>query len=43
MEGVAAVAEKGEIANSDISRDREQKLRFLDRKKQNHLMPPADL
>ena len=43
LEGVAAVAEKGKIANSDISRDREQKLRFLDRKKQNPLLLPADL
>ena len=33
LEGVAAVAEKGEIANSDISRDREQKLRLSTLKK----------
>ena len=43
LEGVAAGAENGKIAYERLSRDRERKLRFLDRKKQNHLMPPADL
>ena len=33
LEGVAAGAENGKIANERLSRDREQKLRFLDRKK----------
>ncbi len=42
LEGVAAGAEKGEIANSDISKDREQKLKFLDRKKQNQQLTRGD-
>lgn len=42
LEGVAAGAENSKIANSDISRDREQKLRFLDRKKQNQQLTRGD-
>ena len=42
MEGLAGWAENGEIAKGRFSRDREQKLRFLDRKKQNHLTLWAD-